>query len=107
MLTRTEEEGGDDDSRSSAPDAATIRRRDRRLGQLHMRRLDNCITLGETLRKLLRDFLEHSIALRAARAVIDDDHAGRDAAFIGAVIHAESTSNRAPQAWRGDQPFVP
>src|SRR4051812_7625153 len=76
VLAGAEEERADDDARRAAGGAAIVCRRDRRLGEFHVRRFHDVVSLVEARTELAGDFLEQIIALRPPGAVIDDDDAG-------------------------------
>lgn len=68
-----QEIGKDDDSRRSALGAACERRRNRRLGQLHVRRLDN--RMAAAFGEVADNVEEHVVALRPPRTMVDEDDA--------------------------------
>jgi hypothetical protein len=75
VLAGAKEEGADDDARRPALDAPGVRRRDRRLGQLHVGRLHDVVPVAEAFAEQLRHALEHPVALVPSGAVVDDDDA--------------------------------
>jgi len=87
VLAGAEEERADDDARRAALDTLRISRRNRRLGDLHVRRLDDVVQRLEPPREQRRDLFEHPIALPPPRPVIDNDDS---------VLHVCPNTSRPP-----------
>jgi hypothetical protein len=83
VLARAQEKRTNHHALRPAFHASAKRRRNRRLGQFHVRRFYNAKFLGKPPGKKSRDFLEHFVALVPPRPVIDNDYACFHIAYHG------------------------